>query len=133
MTTYRSGSTPSDSLRTPSIPATASCTTLRSNGFMGASEAGSAAVNTSRATFVPSRVRSARRLSGAPPSRPHAAGDPGLLLYGEPSELLQGIQRCPVRANQLGQPITDDRHDRSVALDVHVQVPVVVHDVEQPL
>ena len=40
MTTRRRGSSPSLSLNTPRTPATASCTTLRSNGFIGARRSG---------------------------------------------------------------------------------------------
>ena len=92
-TTRRSGSSPSDSLRTPSIAAIASCTTLRSNGFIASSRTGDAG-----------RRDLGRRVPGdlgqrRPPPGPVAAdvehqpaAQPGLLLHGEPGQLLQRVE-----------------------------------------
>ena len=55
------GSSPSDSLRTPSIAAIASCTTLRSNGFIGDSRTGLAAVQHLRAAVSLGERRSSSR------------------------------------------------------------------------
>src|SRR5215469_563152 len=66
-TTRRSGSSPSDSLRSPAA-ATASCTILRSNGFMGHSFFGCPVRSTSSAASLPASASSARRRWRYPPT-----------------------------------------------------------------
>jgi hypothetical protein len=47
----------------------------------------------------------------------------GLLLDGQPGELLERVQSLAIRADQRLQAGTDDGNDGAVALDVEVDVP----------
>ena len=55
----------------------------------------------------------------------------GLPVHGEPGEFLECLQDRTVVADQLLQRRADDRYDRPVSLDVHVDVAVKVGDVQQ--
>jgi hypothetical protein len=46
---------------------------------------------------------------------------------------LERVQGLAIRADQRLQAGTDDRNDGAVVLDVQVDVPVVIDDVEQSL
>ena len=114
---------------------TASCTTLRSNGFIGASRTGSP----DRGHLLGGRPAELAQL-GAPAGA--VAGDvqhqpralPGLGHGGQPGQLLQRVEHLAVVADQLVDvTLADDRDDRALALDVQVDVAVEVEDVQQPL
>ena len=131
-TTRRRGSSPSLDEITPSTVPTASWITLRSNGFITASLTGSPVRSTGSAVSRPSRP--------APRGAGHEAGDvehqpralPGLRGRRQAAELLERLQHLAVVTDQaFNVTATDDRDDRPLALDIQVDVAVVVQDVQQ--
>ena len=55
----------------------------------------------------------------------------GLAVDRQPGQLLQRLEHLAALADQGLQVGADDRHRRTVAFDVHVQVAIEVGDVEQ--
>src|SRR5215475_11632405 len=55
----------------------------------------------------------------------------GLPVHGEPGQLLERLQDRAVVADEFVQRRADDRDDRAVPLDVHVDVAVKIRDVQQ--
>ena len=132
-TTLRSGSSPSDSLVSP-FAATVSCTIFRSNGVIGSRRVGSPLALTS--TAIDScqgneLAPTVRAVSGDVQHQP--APLVRLPVYGETSELLQGLQHLAVVPDQILEVASDDRHHRAVTFDVEVDVAVDVGDVEKLL
>ena len=133
-TTRRSGSSPSDSLRTPGDRGDGVVHDLaleRRHGRephplpgLGAALGGAGA------------DRGELGLAGGAPAadvehepRPHAR----LAHDREAGQLLHRLEHLPVLADEGVQAVADDRDDGPLALDVHVDVAVDVGDVEQPL
>ena len=136
-TTQRWGSSPSDSLRSPAA-ATASCTTLRSNGVIGRSLTGSPVSLTSCAASRPARASSlALRARNPAMSSISRLRSPVSRCTASRVSSCSASSTSPSRPTSLLQSrldaVADDRHRRTVALDVHVDVPVEVGDVQQPL
>ena len=120
---------PSDSLSNPAA-ATASCTTLRSNGVIGLAR--------KRFPRVPNSAASSREgleslpVCAVPADVQHQpAALAGLAEHSEPCQLLQRIQHLALAPDQLLELGSHDRHDGAVVLDVHVEVAVEVGDVQQ--
>ena len=131
----RFGSSPSDSLRTPSIPAIASCTTLRSNGFIGGQPDRLAGLQhlvggVGRERAVSSSRRACRWPLTSSISRLRV---PVCCCTASRVSSCSASRVSPCGPTSALQPPPDDRDHGPVVLDVEVDVAVVVDDVEQPL
>ena len=115
--------------------ATASWTTLRSNGVIGWSRIFSPSASTRSAVARPRSVSSCATVRAPPGDVQHEpATRAGLLLHREPGQLLQRLEHVAPRADELLQIVAAvDAHHRTAGLDVQVDVAVVVDEVEQPL
>ena len=129
-TTCRRGSSPSDSLVRPAAT-TASCTILRSNGFIGASGTRSLvfwASDTASASQPDELLAAALAVTGD--VQHQAATAAGLAHHGQPGQLLQRVEDFTVGTDEhLG--VADDGDVGAVSFDVGVDVPVEIGDVEQ--
>ena len=125
ITTRRRGSSPSLEDATPPTVPTASCTTLRSNGFIGANRTGLARC---RHLLGGGPAQLAQFGPPAGPVTGNVQHQPGALAglghRRQPSQLLQGIKYLTVVADQLVDiTVTDDGDDRSFALHIQVDDP----------
>ena len=132
-TTRREAPSPSLSLRRPAS-ATTSWTTLRSKAVIGASLTGSPVRFTSATARSPELGElAATRGAEAGDVQHEAAALAGLPGDREPGELLEGIQDLAVGSDEIIEVTPDDGDHRAIALDVHVDVPVEIGDVQQRL
>ena len=107
---------------------------MRSNGVIGREPLRLAAGGDPRRHLGSQAGQLSAALGTEPADVEHQpAAHAHLALNGQPGQLLQRLQRLALVTDQRSETLADDRDDRALALDIHVEVAIEVEDVEQRL